>query len=90
MAGPEKDKKGRPTRLKLALKAWGFGSKASASKFCQTHKKSQKGSPMPLSHAVIKSALARKANKKRNQGGLTAKNTAMPNINLSDKKKSYA
>jgi len=40
MAGPEKDKKGRPTRLKLALKAWGFGSKASASKFCQTHKKS--------------------------------------------------
>tara|TARA_R110000803_G_scaffold25617_6_gene61216 strand:- start:1821 stop:2267 length:447 start_codon:yes stop_codon:yes gene_type:complete len=43
---------------------------------------------MPLSHAVIKSALARKANKKkRNQGGLTAKNTAMPNINLSDKDK---
>ena len=40
MAGPEKDKKGRPTRLKLALKAWGFGSKSSASKFCQTHKKS--------------------------------------------------
>ena len=40
MAGPERDKKGRPTRLKLALKAWGFGSKASASKFCQRHKKS--------------------------------------------------
>ena len=33
---------------------------------------------MPLSHAVIKSALARKANKKkRNEGGLTAKNKAM-------------
>ena len=40
MKGPERDKKGRPTRLKLALKAWGFGSKASASKFCQRHKKS--------------------------------------------------
>ena len=33
---------------------------------------------MPLSHAVIKSALARKANKKKkNEGGLTAKNKAM-------------
>lgn len=33
---------------------------------------------MPLSYAVIKSALARKANKKkRNEGGLTAKNKAM-------------
>jgi|TARA_R110002124_G_scaffold26360_2_gene94539 hypothetical protein len=43
---------------------------------------------MPLSHAVIKSALARNANKKKkNGGGLTAKNTAMPNINLSDKDK---
>lgn len=33
---------------------------------------------MPLSHAVIKSALARKANKKKkNEGGLTTKNKAM-------------
>ena len=33
---------------------------------------------MALSYAVIKSALARKANKKkRNEGGLTAKNKAM-------------
>ena len=39
MAGPEKDSKGKPTRLKLALKAWGFGSKASARKFAATHKK---------------------------------------------------
>ena len=32
---------------------------------------------MPLSHAVIKSALARKQKRKRDQGGLTAKNKAM-------------
>ena len=40
MKGPMKDDKGRPTRKALALKAWGFGSVESASKFCQTHKKS--------------------------------------------------
>ena len=37
--GPEKDEKGRPTRLKLALKAWGFGSKESARNFANRHKK---------------------------------------------------
>jgi len=30
---------GEPTRLKLALKAWGFGSKESARSFARTHKK---------------------------------------------------
>ena len=40
MAGPMKDKNGKPTRKALALKAWGFGSVGAASKFCQTHKKS--------------------------------------------------
>jgi len=30
MAGPEKDEKGRPTRLLLSLKAWGASSKADA------------------------------------------------------------
>ena len=39
MKGPEKDEKGRPTRLKLALKAWGFGSKESARNFANRHKK---------------------------------------------------
>jgi len=39
MAGPLKDEKGRPTRLKLALKAWGFGSKEAARKFAARHKK---------------------------------------------------
>ena len=39
MAGPLKDKKGRPTRLKLALKAWGFGSKEAARNFAKRHKK---------------------------------------------------
>ena len=40
VAGPMKDKKGRPTRLALALKAWGFGSKEAAQNFCARHKKS--------------------------------------------------
>ena len=39
MAGALKDKKGRPTRLKLALKAWGFGSKEAARNFAIRHKK---------------------------------------------------
>ena len=38
--GPLKDKKGRPTRLKLALKKWGFGSKEAAVRFAARHKKS--------------------------------------------------
>lgn len=38
MAGPEK-KDGKPTRLGLALKAWGFGSKEAARNFAQRHKK---------------------------------------------------
>lgn len=37
--GPMKDEKGRPTRLALALKAWGFGSQEAARKFAQRHKK---------------------------------------------------
>lgn len=39
MAGPLVDEKGRPTRLKLALKAWGFGSKEAARNFAERHKK---------------------------------------------------
>jgi len=39
MAGPLKDEKGRPTRLKLALKAWGFGSKEAARNFAARNKK---------------------------------------------------
>tara|TARA_S200002703_G_scaffold159690_1_gene174110 strand:+ start:3085 stop:3357 length:273 start_codon:yes stop_codon:yes gene_type:complete len=39
MKGPMKDEKGRPTRLALALKAWGFRSKESARKFANRHKK---------------------------------------------------
>jgi hypothetical protein len=40
MDGPLKDDKGRPTRLSLALKAWGFRDKDSARNFAQRHKKS--------------------------------------------------
>ena len=40
MAGPMKDSKGRPTRLALSLKAWGFSSKEQARAFCNKHKKS--------------------------------------------------
>jgi hypothetical protein len=39
MDGPMVDDKGRPTRLKLALKAWGFGSKEAARNFAQANKK---------------------------------------------------
>lgn len=39
MAGPLVDENGKPTRLKLALKAWGFGSKEAARSFANKHKK---------------------------------------------------
>ena len=39
MKGPLKKPNGEPTRLLLALKAWGFGSKESARRFANTHKK---------------------------------------------------
>lgn len=39
MAGPLKDKNGKPTRLKLALKKWGFGSKEAARNFAAKNKK---------------------------------------------------
>lgn len=40
MAGPMKDKNGKPTRKALALKAWGFGSVEAARNFANKHKKS--------------------------------------------------
>lgn len=40
MKGAMKKPNGEPTRLALALKAWGFGSKDAARKFAQRHKKS--------------------------------------------------
>ena len=40
MAGSMKDSKGRPTRLALALKAWGFSSKEQARAFAKKQKKS--------------------------------------------------
>ena len=39
MKGKEKDEKGKPTRLGLALRAWGFRSKESARNFANRHKK---------------------------------------------------
>ena len=39
MKGPMKDEKGRPTRKALALKKWGFRSKASARRFAARHRK---------------------------------------------------
>tara|TARA_R110002050_G_scaffold287010_1_gene437897 strand:+ start:234 stop:515 length:282 start_codon:yes stop_codon:yes gene_type:complete len=38
MAGKLKDAKGDPTKLSMALKKWGFGSKATAKAFCNKHK----------------------------------------------------
>ena len=40
MKGSLLTKNGDPTRLKLALKAWGFGSKEAARNFAARHKKS--------------------------------------------------
>ena len=40
MKGSLTDEKGRPTRLKLALRAWGFASKESARNFANRNKKS--------------------------------------------------
>lgn len=39
MSGSMKDKNGKPTRLALALKAWGFGSKEAAASFARNNKK---------------------------------------------------
>ena len=39
MKGGMKDEKGRPTRLALALKAWGFSSKDQARAFANRNKK---------------------------------------------------
>lgn len=38
MAGPMKDKNGKPTRKALALKKWGFGSVAAAKNFARRNK----------------------------------------------------
>ena len=40
MKGSLQDEKGRPTRLKLALRKWGFASKEAARNFANRHKKS--------------------------------------------------
>ena len=40
MDGPMKNEKGEPTRLALALRAWGFGSKEAAANFAARPKKS--------------------------------------------------
>ncbi len=42
MDGPMKKPNGEPTRLALALKAWGFGSKEAARNFANRHKKTGK------------------------------------------------
>jgi hypothetical protein len=39
MDGPIKKPNGEPTRLSLALKKWGFGSKGAARRFAKTNKK---------------------------------------------------
>lgn len=39
ISGPMKKPDGKPTRLALALKAWGFSSKEAAHKFAMAHKK---------------------------------------------------
>src|SRR5210317_1830653 len=43
MSGPERDEKGRPTRLLLSLKAWGASSKADAKSKAAAISKRNKG-----------------------------------------------
>ena len=43
MDGPMKKSNGEPTRLALALKKWGFGSKEAARNFAAKHKKRKAG-----------------------------------------------
>ena len=43
MKGPERDEKGKPTRLLLSLKAWGAGSKADAKSKASAISKRNKG-----------------------------------------------
>ena len=43
MAGPEKDSKGKPTRLLLSLRAWGASSKADAKAKARAISKLNKG-----------------------------------------------
>ena len=43
MAGPEKDSKGKPTRLLLSLRAWGASSKADAKAKARAISKRNKG-----------------------------------------------
>tara|TARA_R100001440_G_scaffold30790_1_gene49197 strand:- start:3095 stop:3367 length:273 start_codon:yes stop_codon:yes gene_type:complete len=38
MKGPMKDEKGRPTRLALSLRRWGFGSKEAARNFARRNR----------------------------------------------------
>ena len=42
MAGELKDAKGEPTKLKMALKKWGFGSVEAARSFCNKNKNKKK------------------------------------------------
>ena len=42
MAGSMKDANGSPSKLNMALKKWGFASKAAARSFCSKNKKKNK------------------------------------------------
>ena len=69
MAGSMKDSKGRPTRLALALKAWGFSSKEQARAFANKHKKSQEqempGMKMYMKKMTMKKGAKKKGKKKK-------------------------
>ena len=90
MKGPMKDKKGRPTRKALALRAWGFGSVAAARNFANRHKKKkQEEYIMPMGKGTYGSKVGRP---KKKNGGLTKKQKTLPpalkkKIAMSKKKK---
>ena len=91
MKGPMKDKKGRPTRKALALRAWGFGSVAAARNFANRHKKKKTSTAqednMP-GHYGKKGGMK----KPKGKAGLTKKQKTLPpalkkKIMMSKKKK---
>ena len=81
MRGPERDSKGRPTRLLLSLRAWGASSKADAKRKAAAisrrnkAKKKRKDNIMPMGKGTYGSKRGRPPAKKN---GLTAKQKTLP------------
>ncbi len=87
MRGPERDAKGKPTRLLLSLRAWGASSKADARAKARAITKRNKAKRNEHEFVQIKSAkekampyhsMKKPAAKKKTSGGLTKKQKTLP------------